>query len=314
MITVDVSILIVSYNTRAWLRRCLQSVYRETHDVSFEVIVVDNASLDGSAELVRTEFPAVRLVASQENLGFAKGVNVGAEMASAEYLMLLNPDAMVHDRAVDQLYRFATTNPQHGIYGGRTLALDGAVDPRSCWALPTPWSMFCFGLGLSTIFRQSRLFDPESLGCWNRDSVREVGVVSGSVLLVPQKLWRALGGFNPAFFMYGEDADLCARAAALGYRPAVTPDAVVTHAVGASSSAHADKMTLVMKGKSTFLRRHWPPLQRRFGLSMLVLGAAVRAATGSMLERLGHRRARRSAWQEVWRRRADWLPGYVPET
>ena len=103
---------------------------------------------------------------------------------------------------------------------------------------------------LSTAFKGSALFDPESLGSWQRDSVREVDIVTGCLLLAPTTVWKELGGFDLRFFMYGEDADLALRAAALGYRPAITPDAVITHEIGVSSESRPDKMVLVYRSKA----------------------------------------------------------------
>ena len=307
---VDVSILIVSYNTREWLRACLDSVRRETTGVAYEVVVVDNASTDGSADTVRREHPEVRLIEAGGNLGFARGVNLAAAAAGGEYLLLLNPDTIVHDGAVQRLVAFARARPHHGVYGGRTLTPDGRLDPRSCWGLPTPYSLLCFATGLSTAFSGSRVLDPESLGPWRRDSVREVGMVSGGLLLLPRTLWHRLGGFDPAFFMYGEDADLCLRARRLGCRPVVTPDATITHAVGAATRQRADKTVLVMKGKATLVRRRWSPAARRFGVAMLLTGVALRAGLLRLLPGRSSPTGQDAGWAEVWRRRAEWWDGY----
>ena len=126
----------------------------------------------------------------------------------------------------------------------------------------------------STAFKGSRLFDPEAIGGWKRDSVREVGVVTGCLLLAPRALWRELGGFDPRFFMYGEDADLSMRAWARGLRPAITPDAVITHEIGVSSASRPDKLVLLFRGKATLLRKHWSPPRRALGLALLRAASA----------------------------------------
>src|SRR5947207_213624 len=185
----DLSILVVSYNTCQLLRDCLASVYQETGGTAFEVVVVDNASDDGSADMVATEFPAVRLFALDENLGFARATNLAADKAVGEFLLLLNPDTTVLDGATGRLLAFARRHPADGVYGGRTVRPDGTVDPSSCWGAPGLWSVSCFALGLSALFPRSRLFDPESLGRWERDSVRHVDVVTGCLMLVPAALW-----------------------------------------------------------------------------------------------------------------------------
>lgn len=311
----EVSILLVTYRCREAVAACLASIAAASRGVDYDVVLVDNASDDGTAEMVRSEFPSVRLVASPENLGFAAGVNRAAAEASAEYLLLLNPDTLVHDGAVANLLDFARSHPEHGVYGGRTLDPDGRVNPGSCWGSPSLWSLFCFATTLSTAFKRSAIFDPESLGGWQRDSVREVDIVTGCLLLVPRTLWEELGGFDTRFFMYGEDADLTMRARALGYRPAITPDAVVTHAIGVSSATREDKLVLLFRGKATLLRKHWTPLRRRLGIRLLAAGAGVRALEASLLGRFRAASGRRASfWPGVWRARGEWMKGYGEPT
>jgi GT2 family glycosyltransferase len=305
---VDVSILIVTYRCRDEARACLRSIAATAHSLEHEVVVVDNASGDGTAEMVRDEFPEVKLLALDRNLGFAGGVNLAAESAEGEYLLLLNPDTEVHEGAVASLVAFARANPQHGLYGGRTLWPDGRVCAGSCWGQPTLWSLFCFATMLSSVFKGSRLFDPESLGGWERDSVREVGIVTGCLLLAPREVWRRLDGFDTRFFMYGEDADLSMRAWAEGYRPAITPDCVITHEVGVSSESRPDKLMLLMRGKATLLRKHWRGARRGLGLRLLLAGVAVRAFAPTRLR--GRHGGQPGAWREVWRRRREWVQGY----
>jgi hypothetical protein len=307
--TPDVSILLVTYRCRDEAEACLHSIYDTTSGLDVEVVVLDNASADGTVEMVASTFPDARLIASRENLGFALGVNRAAEEATGEFVLLLNPDTEVHPGAVESLVAFARTNPEHGLYGGRTLDPDGTVNPGSCWGAPSLWSLFCFAALLSTAFKRNRLFDPESLGGWKRDSVREVDIVTGCLLLAPRALWQELQGFDTRFFMYGEDADLSFRARALGYRPAITPDAVVTHEIGVSSATREDKLILLFRGKATLLRKHWRGPRLPAGLFLLKAGVGVRA----LLAVLGRRNdGRAGAWPEVWRERRDWLPGYPP--
>ncbi len=302
----DVSILIVTYKCRDEARDCLASIYGQEHGVTYETLVLDNDSGDATVEMIRTEFPQATLVALDENVGFAAGVNRLADAAAGEFVLLLNPDTVVHPRALESLVEFARARPQHGIYGGRTVNPDGTPHPGSCWGKPTLWSLTCFATMLSTAFRRSRLLDPESLGHWERDSVREVDIVTGCLLLVPRTLWQELGGFDLRFFMYGEDADLALRAAVLGYRPAITPDAVVTHEIGASSEFHPDKMVLLLRGKAALLRKHWSPPKRQVGLALLWTGVGLRA----LVARATRARSSAASWGVVWRTRHNWLQGY----
>ena len=210
------SILVVSYNTRELTLACLESVYAQTTDLDFEVIVVDNASEDGSAKSIADAFPQVKVIESVENLGFARANNLAARSASGEYLLLLNSDTVVLDRAINRILNFARVRPEAGIVGGRTVFADGSLNASSCHGRQTPWGLFCLGTGLAAVFRGSRWFDPESLGSWQRDTVAEVDAVSGCFLLIRRELWEKLGGFDESFFMYGEDMDLCLRAGIRG--------------------------------------------------------------------------------------------------
>ena len=305
---VDVSILIVTYRSREAAHECLESLYSVTAGIDYEVIVVDNASEDGTADMVRAEFPQARLIALDENVGFAPGVNVAAEAAEGEYLLLLNPDTVVHEGTVRNLVAFARRRPEHGLYGGRTLRPDGTLDPGSCYAQPTLWSLFCFATMLTVAFKGSPIFDPELLGRWQRDSVREVGIVTGCLLLAPRRVWLELGGFDGRFFMYAEDADLTLRAIRAGYRPAITPDAEITHAVGVSST-QPDRLILLFQGKVTLLRKHWRPPRRQAGIAFVLTGVGVRALVARVLARRGS--ARLEAWRHVWGARRTWRQGYI---
>jgi GT2 family glycosyltransferase len=306
-VTPDVSILIVTYECREAARDCLASIFANSGVASFEVVVLDNASTDGTAAMVAAEFPAARLIPLEENVGFAAGVNRAAAAAEGDFLLLLNPDTLVHEDTLDNIVAFAREQPAYGLYGGRTLDPDGTVHPGSCWGKPTLWSTFCFASMLSTAFKRSPIFDPESLGHWQRDSVREVDIVTGCLLLVRRSLWDELGGFDERFFMYGEDADLALRASRRGLHHVITPDAVVTHEIGVSSSSRADKLVLLLSGKATLVRKHWPAGKRELGLGLLWAGIGLRALMSSA--RPGHDGA--SKWRSVWHARGSWLKGYA---
>lgn len=138
----SLSIIIVSYNTKKYTLECLRSIYEQTQDVSYEVIVIDNASSDGSAEAIEAKFPNVHLIKSKKNVGFAGANNLAAEEAKGDYLLLLNPDTVILDGAIQKLYNFALVNPDNLIYGGRTLFEDRSLNPTSCWKKKTLWSFF----------------------------------------------------------------------------------------------------------------------------------------------------------------------------
>jgi GT2 family glycosyltransferase len=300
----DVSVVIVSYRVPDLLRACLASIERETSGCSYEVIVVENASGDGSAQLVRDEFPSVRLIALDENIGFAAGSNLGARAADGEYVLMLNPDTELVGDTLTALVEYARAHPRAGLVGGRTLNAAGELDPGSCWGAQSLWSLVCFASGLSSLFRGSRLFNPESLNGWPRDSARRVDIVTGCLCLAPRTVWDELGGFDETFFMYGEDADLAARARKRGYQPAITPDAVIVHYVG-QSSLSVEKREMTLRCRVALARKHMSAPSAKAAVVLLQAGTGLRALGASLARSSG------STWPAVWRRRREWRGGYA---
>jgi GT2 family glycosyltransferase len=307
------SIIVVSYNTCEITLECLRSVRAETRTTPYELIVVDNASPDGSAEAIAREFPDVTLFARGDNLGFGGANNFAAGQARGEFLLLLNPDTVVLDGAIDRLMAFADERPAAGIWGGRTLFGDRSLNPSSCWRGMSLWGLFARGAGLSTTFPGNPLFNSDAYGGWRRDTVREVDTVSGCFLLIRRDLWERLGGFDPAFFMYGEEADLCLRARQAGARPTFTPDATIIHYGGRSETVPADKLERLMRAKMTLASKHWTPFRRSLAGLLLRMISGSRligyAAAARLLGRRGYSENAR-VWQQVWDRRGEWLKGY----
>ena len=308
-----VSIIIVSYNTKEMTLACLRSVKAETR-IPYEVIVVDNVSTDGSAEEIAKEFPDITLLAETVNHGFAKGNNIAAEHARGEYFLLLNPDTLVLDGAVDKLIAFAESRPQAKIWGGRTLFGDRTLNPSSCWRKMTLWNVFCRTAGLTGIFPNSGVFNSEAYGGWARDSERPVDIVTGCFFLIKREDWKALGGFDLTFFMYGEEADLCHRAAKLlGAVPRITPDAQIIHYGGASEKVRADRMVRVLRAKGELLKRYFPAWQRPLARALFVLYPFSRQLAYRLgLGKSGGESA--DVWKEVWSRREEWKSGFIGDT
>lgn len=303
----NLSIVIVTYNSPEWTARCLDALTGDAAPTgAYEIVVVDSGSEPAARDALRARAGQARIVLVDGNIGFGNGCNLGVRHSTGERVLLLNPDAVALPSAIDALVAFDRAHPEHGIVGGRTLRPDGTVDPSSCWAKPTLWSLFCFATGLSTVFKRSRWLDPESMGRWERDSVREVDVVTGCLLLARREVYDALGGFDSDFFLYGEDADLSLRARAAGWRPAITPDAAVTHAVGASSASRGEKHILVLTGKATLARKHRRGVNRALAIALLQAGVGLRA----LPERLRHKE--NPDWLPAWRERARWRRGFPP--
>ena len=306
---ITMSIIVVSYNTKEMTLACLRSVVKETTRHPWELLFIDNCSTDGSLEAVEEEFgddPRFRIRKSTENLGFAGGNNELAKEARGRYLLLLNPDTVVLDGALDKLVDFAESHPEHRIWGGRTIFEDGTLNPWSCWGPYTLWSIFSASIGLRAIFPRSAVFDPRSYGGWQRDTVREVAIVTGCLFLIDRSAWEQLGGFDSEFFMYGEETDLCMRATReFGARPIITPDATIIHHGGASEKIFEDKVIRLLDAEVRLFRRNFSTLKFMIAYRMTLFGVWFRATGYAMLNTIRGRKEQ-AVWRGIWKRRAEW--------
>ncbi|MEP6394151.1 MAG: glycosyltransferase family 2 protein, partial [Alteripontixanthobacter sp.] len=309
----DLSVLIVNWNTREMTLECLRSLYAETRETSFETILVDNGSQDGSAEAIAAEFPQVRLLAEADNHGFAKANNMAAQIARGRYVLLLNSDTVVLDGAIDRLMAFAKRTPDAKVWGGRTVFADRSLNIGSAWGKLTVWSAFCFGTGLSQIFTGINLFDPEAMRGWDRSTERQVDIVSGCFFLMERAFWDQLDGFDLNFFMYGEEAELCARARDAGAEPRVTPDATIIHHGGASATTKWQSRNSVCAAKVALAKKHMSPLKAAWVRRFYVMGVALRSFGYRVLSALtGKGKVQAGIWTEVWKRRHEWTRGKLP--
>lgn len=308
----EVSVIIVSYNTQEMTLAAIASVYAQT-TVPFEIIVVDNNSPDGSAEAIAEAFPDVTLLAETKNHWFAPAHDLAVPLAKAPWLLLLNPDTVVQDGAIDKLLAFAKRTPEAGIWGGRTVFGDGRLNPASCWRRMSLWTIFCRVSGLTGIFKRSGVFNAEEYAGWKRDTERPVDIVTGCFLLMKRETWDDLDGFDPAFVMYGEEADLCLRARATGMRPRITPEATIVHYGAASEPVAADRIIRVLKAKMELIRRHFPPATRWLGAGMFrffPLTRWIATSAGAFVLRKDRLKLTSQVWRAVWTRRYEWVHGF----
>jgi hypothetical protein len=308
------TIVVVSYNTRAMTLACLDSIAAETRTTSYELIVVDNASTDGSPAAIAAHPAVTRFVPLGRNIGFARANNLAARMARGGLLLLLNPDTVVLNGAIDRLVAFSRRRPEARIWGGRTLFADGTLNATSVFARLTLWNLFCRATGLTGLLPDSSFFNGEAMGGWQRDTEREVDIVTGCLFLIPTGLWHRLGGFDPVYFMYGEEVDLCLRARSLGARPAMTPEATIIHYGGASETTREAKLVKVLAAKATLIRRHFPAPTRRPALALNAAWPLARWLALAAAGRLSGREAllaKASVWHAIWRRRREWQQGYA---
>ena len=303
----EISVILVSYNTSGYIRRALESLFRETQLSRIEVIVVDNASSDDSVSMIRQFFPQVLLIESGANLGFAGGVQLGAAQAHGNYLLLLNPDTVIVNAAVDRLLRFAKQYPDNGIWSGVTLNNDMSLNTQHAWSKPNLRDLFYSAVGLSKLFSKTCLFNNANYGCWERDTIKDVDIVSGCFFLTTRELWDKLGGLDASFFMYAEEADYCLRAKALGHQPIVTTDARIIHHGGVSHSHFSGKQIKLLKGKVELFNRHVVAWQRPVYKALLYWYVLNKYLLHTLFK---PRSAQRREWQTVFANRADWLQGY----
>ena len=228
-------------------------------------------------------------------------------------ISLLNPDTLVLRGALDKLLAFAKEKPQAGIWGGRTLYADGSLNPFSCWRRLDLWALAMRATGLVSLFRESPIFNAEAYGGWRRDTVRGVDIVTGCLFLTSRRAdWLRLGGFDPTFVMYGDEADLCRRAQAIGARPMITPEAEIVHYAGASETVRAEKQNPALPGAGDAGPPAFPALAAAAGAEPAPRGAAQPDPQPSACSGRSASAARRTGRPGLqrWRRRAEWWDGY----
>lgn len=286
----DVSVVVVTYNGLPYLARCLDSIR------DLDTVVVDHGSADGTLELVRADFPEVALV-TQENRGFAAGVNAGVRESRGAYILLLNSDAWVVDGAVGRLVECAEADPEAGAVGPRLRYPDGSPQV-SIRGFPTVWRLATQYLFLSKLAPRSRLLNAFYGGGRSTDRLQAVDFIKGACLLVRREAYDEVGPFDEDFFMFCEEADWCLRGAARGWKTIYVPDAIVDH-VGEATTKSMWSWDRTFREQE---RSHLRYLAKHQGV-----GAAARArmvlALGYVLRAVFGPRAKRAAY----RRTARWL-------
>ena len=228
------SVLIVNWNTRELLRACLQSLRRYPLSEPMEVWVLDNASQDGSAEMVRSEFPEVQLIASERNLGYAAGNNLLLEKAQGDYLLLLNPDTEVTQGALDTAVQYMREHPEVAALGAKLIYPDGRVQ-RSVRGFPEPEAVMWEYLGLARLFPRSRRFGAYRMTWFTYDQMAEVDQPMGTFLMLSRRAVRAVGLMDERFPIFFNEVDWCYRAKKEGLKIVFHPDVVIIHHGGAST-------------------------------------------------------------------------------
>ncbi|MCX6136214.1 MAG: glycosyltransferase [Ignavibacteriales bacterium] len=253
----DISVIIVNYNVRDFLHNALTSIEKALAGIEAEVFVVDNASDDGSNEMVRKSFPGVRLIANSENGGFAKANNQALQHAAGKYLALINPDTVVQEDTFRSLMTFLDGHPDIGLAGCKILNPDGTLQLACRRSFPSPWVAFTKVSGLSVLLPNSRLFAKYNLTYLNPDQLHEVDAVSGSFMMVRRDVYEKIGGLDETFFMYGEDLDWCYRVQQAGWKVFYVPVTSIIHYKGESTRRSSiDGLHEFYRAMQLFVRKH----------------------------------------------------------
>lgn len=244
----DLSIVIVNWNTRTMLRNCLDSVPHDQPGFSIETIVIDNASSDGSSAMVTSDFPGVRLIQNTDNLGFATATNQGLRIAKGRYLLLLNSDTLVHGNVMQDSVRYMDAHPDTGMMGCKVLNEDGSTQ-MTCSRFPSFVNLILQTLGLNRLQGPSWLRRYQMLD-WDRDDEREVEVISGCYLMVRKETLEQVGLLDESFFLYGEETDWCRRCDRHGWKLSFAPVGCITH-LGSGSSLQLNYRRDLMLSEGT---------------------------------------------------------------
>ena len=242
----DLSIIIVNWNSKEYLRKCVGSILTGTRGLDFEIIVIDSASFDGCAEMLRNEFPRVRFIQSQENLGFAKANNLAFQSAIGEFLLFLNPDTEIVGPAINLLHSALKELPDAGAVGGKLLNSDGTVQTSCVQAFPTILNQCLSAEALRQLTPKARLWGMRAI-FENGGKPSEVEMISGACLMIRRSVFEAIGQFSTDYFMYAEDVDLCYKCRKLGFTNYYFGDAVVVHhGRGSSQQARSNFSNIMM--------------------------------------------------------------------
>jgi GT2 family glycosyltransferase len=257
----DISIVIVAWNAKHYLELCLESLLTAPTRRSMETIVVDNASSDGTSEMIANRFPWVKLIKSQENLGFSRGNNLGIRQAQGRYIALVNPDVIVLPGCLDALADFLDQNPKVGNVGPRVFNPD-MTQQSTCRRFPTLWNNLCSATGLATKFTNWRIFGGEHMFYFPHDRTLAVDVLVGCFSFIRREAFDDVGLLDENLFMYGDDVDWCRRARKAGWQMAFYPDARAIHDRGKITAPYPVRFALAQQRSVLY---YWSKYHGFFG-------------------------------------------------
>ncbi len=254
---IDLSIIIVNYNVKEFLLNLLDSIRAASKNISVETIVVDNASDDGSVELLNQKFPDVKLIANKTNVGFGAANNQAMQIASGKYFLIINPDTIVRQDTFEKMIDFFDHTSDAGIAGCKVLNPDGTIQLACRRSFPGPWTSFTKVTGLSKLFPKNRILARYNLTYLNENQTYEVDAVSGAFLMLSKDVYEKVGGFDEQFFMYGEDLDLCYRVQKSNFKVYYVHSTEIIHYKGESTKRSSiDETRVFYNAMHLFVRKH----------------------------------------------------------
>lgn len=253
----DLSIIIVNYNVKEFLQNLIHSIEKASLNLTTEIIIIDNASDDGSVEFIREKFPQINLIANKTNLGFGKANNIGLKQAKGKYILLINPDTIVAEDTFEKMIQFFESNDNVGLAGCKILNPDGTLQLACRRSFPGPWTSFTKVTGLSTLFPKSKIFARYNLTYLDENQTYEVDAISGSFMMMKREVYEKVGGFDEQFFMYGEDLDLCYRIQKAGYKVFYVHSTQIIHYKGESAKRSSfDETKVFYNAMHLFVKKH----------------------------------------------------------
>lgn len=254
-VIMDISIIIVSYNTKDILKACLQSVIKSIpKHTSCEIIVVDNNSADGSSDMIAGEFSKVILIKNPENLGFTKANNIGVAKSKGRYVLFLNSDTVIYEDTLVVMHSFMEDHSEAGTATCRVVLPNGSVDDAAHRGFPTPWNAVTHFSGLSKLFPKSKLFSGYSLGYVDMRKPHEIDALAGAFMLVRREAGEQVGWWDESFFWYGDDLDFCYRLKEKGWEIYYVPQVSILHYKGVSGGIKKASQHLTSATKETRIR------------------------------------------------------------
>lgn len=249
----DLSIVIVNYNAKEFLKKCINSLLScISKKINYEIIVVDNASSDNSSEMLKGDFPQIRLIINKENKGFSKANNQGIKISKdSKYILFLNPDTVMQEQTIEKMIEFMDMHKDAGASTCKLIMLNGKLDDATHRGFPTPWNAFSHFSGLEKLFPKSKLFSGYSLGWMDFNSTHKIDVLAGAFMLVRRQAGEEAGWWDEDYFFYGEDIDFCYMLKQKGWNIYYVPSVFITHYKGVSGGIKAVSKEITTASEET---------------------------------------------------------------